>query len=338
LKRPFKSLQLLHHTPIEKMGNANGYESIPGSSPQTKSNTIVKVVGILLALVLAFSYIPTLNGLLWTANCYLGTRVSGFQVLETDRYEEWFAPDATMTLAQTGTFEGPKQMKEYVDFTQAIYFDLYESLDRETSMRVASKDQCLLVLAIENKAQVKEEYSLTENAECAVATVGIKLNYTVGMFGFGFNIKSLDLFYPSKFLQVLFSDLVGGPKATDYICDTVLRDNCAEVYEKNGLDEDSCKTMYNELPATDDFGCLNDKTKGCRILHSAFAEFNDEHCPHMSFIPMEDYSGELWCQEPCHVKVEDLWDDEEMAFLEKFSDDNGWGEDMYTTCEPVNVD
>jgi hypothetical protein len=289
-------------------------------------------------LVLAFSYIPPLNGLLWTANCYLGIPVSGFETLKTDRYNEWFAPDATMTLAQTGTFNGPEQMKEYVDFTKAIYFDLYERLDKETSMRVASRDQCLLLLAVENKVQVKSEYSKTENAECGITTVGVKLNYTVGMFGFGFNIKSLDLFYPTKFLQTLFSDLIGGPKATDYICDTVLRDNCAEVYEKNGLDADSCKTMYNELPVTDDFGCLNDKTKGCRILHSAFAQFNDNHCPHMSFIPMEDYDGELWCQEPCDIKVEDLFDDEEMAFLEKFSDDKGSGEDMYTTCEPVNVD
>lgn len=302
----------------------DGYEPIAGSAINGKRSILVKTVAILLGVVLAFRYIPFLNGKLWKASCGLGIKISGYDTLETEKYHLWFNEDSTMHLAQSGTFTGPEQMTEYVDFTKSVYFDKYESLDSATQFIEASSDQCIVQVAVQNLAKVKAEYSKTGQSECAVTTVGFKLQYTVGLFGFGFNIKRMDLFYPEKFLQLLFNDLIGGPATTDYICDTVLKGNCGDVYEKNGLDEESCKAQYEALPGVDDYGSLDDKAKGCRILHSAFAEVNKKHCPHMSFIPIQDYTGELWCQESGGVRAEDLWSDDELDFISKFAEDSGF--------------
>jgi hypothetical protein len=231
-------------------------------------------------------------------------------------------------------------MKEYVDFTRAIYFDKYESVKKgqKRKMLSATKDQCELMVTVPNKMQVKPEYSSSGEGECITTTVAYKLKYSAGWFGSGFRIKRVDLFYPEKFLPILFNDVIGGEAVTDYICDTVLRGNCQEVYQANGLDNESCEAMYNDLPPVDDYGYLDDKAKGCRILHSAFAEINNKHCPHMSFIPIKDYTGTLWCQESGGTKAEDLWTDDELAIIDQFASDNGFDPDnLSTTCdyEPV---
>ena len=80
---------------------------------------------------------------------------------------------------------------------------------------------------------------------------------------------------------------------TDYVCNDVLRDSCPEVYEANGLDEESCKATYEALPASEENGDADGNSRGCRILHSTFAIDNKEHCPHVSFLPMEDEKGKI---------------------------------------------
>merc|ERR1712238_583663 len=97
--------------------------------------------------------------------------------------------------------------------------------------------------------------------------------------GDGFFIQRTNLFYPEKVLETLFNDGIGGPNMTNYICDDVLRDNCPKVYEENGLDEETCKSMYNSLPPTDDYGYLDEYTKGCRILHSALQKLMKDTVP-----------------------------------------------------------
>lgn len=299
----------------------DGYEPIEGSATNGKRmrNILLKIVAILLVVVLAFRYIPFLNGLLWKGSCAAGLKFSGFATLDTHKYHLWFNEDSTMHLAQSGTFVGPEMMTEYVDFTQAVFFDKYDSLDSKTQFIEASSDQCILQIAVQNLAQVNAKYSKSGQSECAVTTVGVKIHYTVGLFGFGFNVKRQDLFYPENFLRLLFNDLIGGPATTEYICDTVLRDSCGDVYQQNELDEESCKARYEALPGVDDYGYLDDKAKGCRILHAAFAIENDKHCPHMSFIPIPDYHDELWCQVSGGIRAEDLWSDDELAFLEDFA-------------------
>lgn len=321
------------------MGSRKDYDSIPdkegGSSPKprfSRRTTIIIAVCVLLVLLL-----PLLYRTFWHISCLAGIKISGFDFLDTSNYDKWYTPDSTMQLAQSGTFHGPSQMTEYVDFTKSKYFSYYNRVEVDTKMLTANKDQCVLLTAVQNKAQVKPEYSKSGEGECMITTVGFKLNYKVNMFGFGFKIHRTELFYPAKFLVKLFKDLIGGDGVTDYICNTVLRDKCNTTYLENGLDEETCKTMYNDLREVDNYGYLDDYAKGCRILHSAFAEINDKHCPHMSFKPIKDYTGSLWCQDPSGgVKAEDLFTDEDLAFIEKFANKSGF--DPITLSTPCAYD
>jgi len=314
------------------------YERIPdeedasSSRPRFSRRTIIIAVCVLLVLLLPFLYRK-----FWHVSCLLGVKISGFDSLDTDNYDKWYTPDSTMQLAQSGTFHGPDQMTEYVDFTKAKYFSYYGLIERVQKLLTANKDQCQLLVAVQNKAQVKPKYSKSGEGECMITTVGFKLNYKVNMFGFGFKIHRTDLFYPAKFLVELFNNVIGGDGVTDYICNTVLRDSCPKVYEENGLDEETCKTMYNDLREVDDYGYLDDYAKGCRILHSAFAEINVKHCPHMSFKPIKDYTGSLWCQDPSGgVKAEDLFTDDDLAYFKNFALDSGF--DPVSLSTPCDYD
>lgn len=205
-------------------------------------------------------------------------------------------------------------MSEYVYFTKAIYFKNYDPVgDNHRKMQIASKDRFLLEYAFQNKAQVKPEYTNNEEGQCVITTVGVKLDYTVVLFGFGFNIKKMSLFYPEKFLGIFFNNIIGGNAVTNYICDTVLCDKCQDVYKANGLNETNCKQKYNNLPPVDAYGYLDDYAKGYRIFHSVFVAINPKHCPHMSFIPIKDYHDEFWCQKSGGTKAEDLFSEDELT-------------------------
>jgi len=317
-------------------------EHIPDGNGKRKLFHCAKIgigIGIgVLVVTLLIAFVPPLNGWFWETSCGLGIKISGYDTLATDKYHLWYNYDSTMQLAQTGTFVGPSQMTEYVDFIRAIYFDKYDVVGGKTRWQTASKDRCVLEIASHNKVQVKPEYSTTGKGECILTTVGIRLDYTVGLFGFGFNIKKITLFYPELFLNILFNDMIGGEGVTDYICGTVLRDSCQDVYEANGLNDETCKKRYNNLPQVDLYGYLDDKAKGCRILHSAFAEINEKHCPHMSFIPIKDYAGDLWCQKSGGVKAEDLFSESELKFFKDYAIDLGYDpETLSAPCdyEPV---
>jgi len=337
-----------------------GYEPIPdGNSvvPQRPSRSRLGIVvagGGLLVFLMQFLFLnnngirngemenPSISLLDGASSkiregyCKASYALSQFDLLDTDNYEKYIPPESTMTLAQTGTFVGPKSMAEYVDFTRSKFFDFYlRYSDSEIEVVKAKNGECEIMAAVQNKMQVKPKYSNSGEGVCVIALIGFKVLFTPGLLGKGLSIENIKLFYPEKFLPMLFNDAIGGPAVTDYICDTVLRDNCQEVYKANGLEEKSCKTMYDALPPTDEYGYLDEKTKGCRILHSAFAETNKGHCPHMSFIPIKDYMGNYWCQESGGKKAEDFWSDDQLAFL-KDAAINSFGFDpvtLSTTCD-----
>lgn len=296
----------------------------------------IGLVAVVLALLGAF--VQPVNDKFWEASCGLGILViSDFDIGNTKKYHQWYNEDSTLQLAQSGTFVGPSQMAEYIDFIQSIYFQEWIGRPGRYRFQVATKDRCLLEYVFQTTTQIKPEYSATGEGQCMLSTIGVKLDYTVGLFGFGFNVKKLNIFFPEKYLETLFNDIVGGEAVTDYICDTILRDHCQDVYEANGLDEETCRQRYNSLPPVDEYGYVDGNTKGCRILHSAFAEINNEHCPHMSFIPIEDHHGDLWCQESGGVKAEDLFSEDELAFFKDYAIDSGFDEETLSkTCNYTN--
>mmetsp|Transcript_12997 Transcript_12997/g.15253 ORF Transcript_12997/g.15253 Transcript_12997/m.15253 type:complete len:335 (-) Transcript_12997:118-1122(-) len=270
----------------------------------------------------------------WQQACVVGFQKAEFDFLATERYNEWYTEDSVMQLAQSGTFKGPGEMIEYVDFTKAKFFDYYKSLDSYPQFMKATRDECVLFIVNINKAQVNPTYG---QPVCLETTVGFKLHYTVSdPEGNGFNIHRTNLYYSAPFLVELFSNGITGDGVRDFICEGVLHKNCGDVWDYNGLDEESCKERYDALPGVNEGGYLDDKAKGCRILHSAFAEVNKKHCPHMSFKPKKDYAGNYWCQESGYVVAEDLFTGPELAKIQNISVEVGYPADtQYKHCEYV---
>jgi len=269
----------------------------------------------------------------WKQACLVGLARADFDFLATENYDKWYTEDSVMQLAQSGTFTGPEEMTEYVDFTSAKFFDYYERLGEPKVYPISlAEKECVVMIVTINKMQVNANYG---QPACLETTVGFKMQYTVSdLQGNGFNIHRMNLFYSPAFLHVLFADALQGDGVRDYVCETVLQTKCPKIWAQNALDVESCKLRYDALPSTDEGGYLDEKTTGCRILHSAFAEINPKHCPHMSFIPAKDYGGRTWCQESGGVVPEDLFTEEELLLVKKNAFDMGYDEDsMYKTCK-----
>mmetsp|Transcript_22652 Transcript_22652/g.34228 ORF Transcript_22652/g.34228 Transcript_22652/m.34228 type:complete len:337 (-) Transcript_22652:189-1199(-) len=269
----------------------------------------------------------------WAAACVQGLITSGFDFLQTEKYDLWYNETSIMELAQSGTFIGPEEMTEYTNFVKAPFFDYYVSGDnwREKPIRLG-QDECVMLLAGTNKMQVNAAMG---NPVCVETTVGFKLHYTVAdLDGSGFLIHRTNLFYSGIFIHELFANALNADGVRDYICDDVLMANCPEIVALNQLTSESCKERYDGLPDTNEGGYLDEFTTGCRILHSAFAETNAEHCPHLSFVPVADYKDRIKCQESYGITAEDLFSEDELAFIGDVAVNSGYDRlTKYKECE-----
>merc|ERR1740124_336536 len=90
----------------------------------------------------------------WAGACAKGPVVAEFNFLQTERYNEWFAEGSVMQLAQSGVFNGPEEMVEYVDFTRAKFFDFYENTGSMIFPISSSEEGCVVLVVNINKAQV----------------------------------------------------------------------------------------------------------------------------------------------------------------------------------------
>jgi len=269
----------------------------------------------------------------WANACVTGLVTSGFDFLKTEKYDLWYNETSIMQLAQTGTFIGPEEMAEYVNFVRGPFFDFYTPVPDEGNQIPVklTQDECVMMVAITNKMQVNANMG---KPVCVETTVGFKIHYTVAdLGGSGFLIHRTNVYYNDMFAQELFGDALYTDGVRDYICDNVLMANCPDTVALNGLTSESCKQRYDALPNTRD-GYLDEYTTGCRILHSAFAKLNEKHCPHLSFVPEVDYKNQTKCQKSYGTVPEDLFTADELAFLQtsaaKYGQDNATG---YKTCE-----
>merc|ERR1719336_912004 len=67
----------------------------------------------------------------WLGACIKGLQMSGYDPLKTEDYAKWYNDDSVYQLAQTGTFRGVEDIKEYVEYTKAPFFDFFTKLDSQ---------------------------------------------------------------------------------------------------------------------------------------------------------------------------------------------------------------
>ncbi len=141
------------------------------------------------------------------------------------------------------------------------------------------------------------------------------------------------VYYPSGAIEESFSHL-DSKDIRDYVCD-VMESHCADTFKYNNFTSgDDCRIEYDSLPGNITDGAYVDgKTKGCHILHSAFAAENSDHCPHLSFAPMEDKKGRTLCQESKRRKPSDVFSQYELDTIAEIAYKMGFPESLYRSCD-----
>ncbi len=110
-----------------------------------------------------------------------------------------------------------------------------------------------------------------------------------------------------------------------------MKSGCSDTfYEKNCYDEvQQCIDDQMALPGTEG-DRLDGRSLGCRTLHASFAAVNEEHCPHISFVPEYDVDCFLKCQKSANNSLADAFHPTELAFFKQYGISSlGIGEDEF---------
>ena len=118
-------------------------------------------------------------------------------------------------------------------------------------------------------------------------------------------LPSVLICFTPQFIAAYFGTVTNTDKTRNKICE--VSEGCEGV--NVGLTREQCTKTLESLPILTNVTYLDGKDFGCRVLHAAFAERNDKHCPHISFEPLEDSNGKLKCQTSANIQVSDHFDD-----------------------------
>ncbi len=111
-----------------------------------------------------------------------------------------------------------------------------------------------------------------------------------------------------------------------------MRETCPHTFTANGYDTtggvEVCIEDMLSLPP-DEYGRIDGKSFGCRVVHAYLAKKDNRHCPHISFIPEYDSSCEIKCQKSKEITNEKLFHPVELAFLAQHAEALGLGEKQW---------
>ena len=241
-----------------------------------------------------------------------------------DTSDPWFTlvqEKSTMTLAQTGIYVGKDEIREYSNFLS--YADanpfLSSAILRDVDFYIKSVDS-------ETGACVVMSHAVHELAMNETIAMGAHFNgaYMLKLVVEleGSYVSSADVYMAREFTDMFFG-LTHSDRTFRYLCELMASD-CPEVYSINGnptLDE--CTATMASLPPALESGRLDGNTTGCRVIHGSFVPHSDKHCPHISFLPVEDSNGNVKCQKSLGIQVEDLFDADDIQRFQDYVDQNG---------------
>lgn len=79
-----------------------------------------------------------------------------------------------------------------------------------------------------------------------------------------------------------------------------------------------CMQKLKEIPTFTNGTQFDGYDFGCRALHAVLAEFDDKHCPHISFEPQLDQNNKYKCQESSFLRSTDFFDEDDFQTYEEF--------------------
>ena len=81
-------------------------------------------------------------------------------------------------------------------------------------------------------------------------------------------------------------------------------------------------TTLAALLAVTDEVYIDGNSHGCRSFHAHYASLNSFHCPHISFVPMEDGNGKTKCQTSEGLQATDFFTETDLANFDTFMQEN----------------
>lgn len=251
-----------------------------------------------------------------------------FDPWDFDRYPDYFDESSTFTLYPTGTYTGPASIQEYVKFAseESPFVDSMVVLPGTMGYLkgVNADGECIFSLIGHRRYQMSAKYASGD-------TVHVAAMSTVAYQPSSHKINSIMLTYSVPFMQHVFEAL-RTRNTYAYVCDS-LQTGCpaagVDTWSHNGLtSREECIARFEQLPTFDDGPHLADSPGGgfdgnsssCRVLHSFLASLSPDHCAHISFLPMEDPSGNVKCQTSKRYRESDFFDEKDLENFDTFKD------------------
>lgn len=168
---------------------------------------------------------------------------------------------STLLLAETGSYLGVDDIQEYIAFVTSRYFSNFDLSSRDTFLQFISSrwGTCQIIATFKTIGELDEAF--TGNSGCTENLIGAKALYSpglpFGLFGNGFLINRIDLFFPGRFLERVFGTSLNTDQVATYICD-VMENSCSSTFIANNLTTpESCLAKYNVLNATQGIGYID---------------------------------------------------------------------------------
>ena len=265
---------------------------------------------------------------------------SGFTLGSTDG--QWYTDNSTYVFPQYGKFTGRNSINEYLSLNKNLFSNLCAT--RENSAIVDFVPQPgYCDLTIGNVVRTTINPLVTNYQGFLEGLFGWRLQFPMPTDAKALEIDTISAYYPNDFIRDGLSESYDLTKSVNRIC-TVMQNNCKDVFEANGYKTfGDCTEELSLLPRrieTPDGIMYDDgNSTGCRILHSFLATESDVHCPHLSYLPIEDVNGYTKCSESAYLNVRDYFSEASFEGFERVREKHGFhGSDRsYSFVEESDV-
>jgi len=207
-----------------------------------------------------------------------------------------------MTLSEAGNYVGPDAIEEYAKFATSLspYFksNIRIAVKIEPAGYSPSNGTCDFLLHFVVEYQTDPTIAVPFKANVVLS---LKITYDAARN----KIPRINVFFSKQYLATVFSAF--RTKSDEFICQT-LSNKCTSTYNLNNIVSlKDCLRRLWKIPVSSRNGYIDGFDYGCRVLHGTFAAQNPFHCNHLSFIPAQDPSGAIKCQNSSQIPISDLF-------------------------------
>lgn len=251
--------------------------------------------------------------------CLLAFLRLDFSIGSFDKYNDYFRNESLVVLAQTGEYIGPEKIEEYVKFAFEDYSPFFgtggEHLSSESFVQYKDGQCEYIALYYSNYT------GDTATATNLPSTYGVSNMIKIFLDYRKRYITRMNVFFTDDFLRIFFNSIANSVETRQYVCG-VMEGPCSTILN---IPPGTCNTTFVALPTTTGTNSYADgNSQGCRAVHSVFANTNPiNHCPHLSFTPMEDPNGNIKCQTSKFIQTSDLFTPKDMEIFEEFNKAQG---------------